>query len=53
MTSVPAPDDHVFTGYEHNTYQTTMHSLANASLWIIIVLGVACGVFGFVWGLAH
>lgn len=46
-------NDDVFVGYEHNDYQNNMHSLATISLWLIIVAGVACGAFGFFWGLAH
>jgi len=42
-----------FQGFEDNHYQHTMHTLATVSLWLIIVLGVACGIFGFVWGLTH
>ncbi len=51
--SMPYATDEDFKGYPHNDYQNTMHSLAHVSLWLIIVLGVACGVFGFVWGLTH
>lgn len=42
-----------FNGYEENEYQSTMHTLAVASLWLITISGVACGIFGFVWGLTH
>lgn len=42
-----------FNGFEHNTYQENMHTLAMISLWLIIIAGVACGIFGFVWGLTH
>ncbi|MFT4083036.1 MAG: hypothetical protein QM638_10655 [Nocardioides sp.] len=42
-----------FDGYEHNPYQHTMHTAATVTLWTIVVLGVACGIFGFIWGLAH
>jgi hypothetical protein len=46
-------NDDVFVGYEHNDYQSNMHSLAMISLWLIIVAGVACGAFGFFWGLGR
>lgn len=42
-----------FVGFEHNPYQENMHLLAMVSLWLIIIAGVACGLFGFFWGLAH
>lgn len=42
-----------FAGFEHNAYQENMHLLAMVSLWLIIIAGVACGIFGFFWGLAH
>jgi hypothetical protein len=42
-----------FNGFDENAYQHQMHTLANISLWTIIILGVACGLFGFVWGLTH
>ncbi len=42
-----------FAGFDHNTYQNSMHGWAYISLWTIIILGVAAGVFGFFWGLAH
>ena len=42
-----------FGGFEHNAYQEHMHLLAMVSLWLIIVAGVACGIFGFIWGLTH
>lgn len=42
-----------FNGFDDNYYQHGMHTLATISLWSIIVLGVACGVFGFVWGLTR
>ncbi len=42
-----------FQGFEHNTYQENMHHLAITSLWLIIVAGVACGIFGFIWGISH
>ena len=46
-------DSEHFPGFEHNNYQHNMHSLATISLWSIVIIGVACGVFGFVWGLTH
>jgi hypothetical protein len=42
-----------FNGFDHNEYQHGMHTLANISLWSIIIIGVAAGVFGFIWGLTH
>ncbi|HWI42823.1 MAG TPA: hypothetical protein VNS81_04350 [Nocardioides sp.] len=42
-----------FQGYSDNHYQHDMHTLAWISLWLIIVLGVAAGIFGFVWGMTH
>lgn len=42
-----------FRGFDENHYQHGMHQLATVSLWSIIILGVACGVFGFVWGITH
>lgn len=46
-------NDDIFVGYEHNAYQSNMHSLATISLWLIIVAGVAAGAFGFFWGLTQ
>lgn len=40
-----------FPGFSENRYQHTMHTLAWASLIIIIVLGVGAGIYGFIWGL--
>lgn len=45
--------DEQFAGFSDNHYQHDMHTLAWASLALIIVLGVAAGIFGFVWGLTH
>lgn len=42
-----------FAGFEHNKYQNGMHGWSYISLWTIIVLGVAAGIFGFIWGLTH
>jgi hypothetical protein len=42
-----------FPGFAENHYQHGMHSLAWVSLWLIVGLGVACGVFGFFWGLTQ
>lgn len=42
-----------FGGFEENHYQHGMHTLANISLWLIVICGVACGLFGFVWGQTH
>ncbi|MCA1984185.1 MAG: hypothetical protein ACXVDH_07010 [Nocardioides sp.] len=42
-----------FNGFEHNSYQESMHGLAMWSLWIIIIAGVAAGLFGFFYGLAN
>ncbi|WP_408895435.1 hypothetical protein ACJ5H2_11060 [Nocardioides sp. R1-1] len=41
-----------FRGFSENHYQHGMHSLAWISLWLIVGLGVAAGVFGFFWGLS-
>lgn len=43
--------DEQFAGYSDNHYQHTMHTLANITLWAIVIIGVACGIFGFIWGL--
>ncbi|MFD1248575.1 hypothetical protein ACFQ3F_12320 [Nocardioides ginsengisoli] len=42
-----------FPGFSENHYQHGMHSLAWISLWVIVGLGVAAGIFGFVWGVSH
>ena len=42
-----------FGGFEHNSYQEKMHTLAMVSLWLIIIAGVGAGIFGFVWGITH
>jgi hypothetical protein len=42
-----------FAGFSDNAYQHLMHSLANITLWSIIIIGVAAGIFGFVWGQTH
>ena len=42
-----------FAGFSDNAYQHLMHSLANITLWSIIILGVAAGIFGFIWGQTH
>ncbi len=42
-----------FPGFSENHYQHGMHSLAWISLWLIVGLGVLCGIFGFIWGLNH
>lgn len=39
-----------FQGYSDNHYQHGMHGLAWVSLWLIVGLGVAAGVFGFIYG---
>lgn len=46
-------DAEKFRGYSDNHYQHDMHTLAWISLWLIIVLGVGAGIFGFVWGMTH
>jgi hypothetical protein len=53
MTDLTGLNDEEFVGFEHNAYQENMHLLATVSLWLIIVAGVACGLFGFFWGHAH
>jgi hypothetical protein len=42
-----------FAGFSENDYQHLMHSLASITLWSIIIVGVACGLFGFFWGITH
>ncbi len=42
-----------FNGFDHNRYQNTMHTLSNLSLWTIVIVGVAFGIFGVIWGLSH
>jgi len=51
MSDTHRGDD--FTGYDHNRYQEYLHTLAHISLWSIIIIGVACGVFGIIWGATH
>lgn len=46
-------DTEQFPGFQHNRYQERMHTLSHVSLWTIIILGVAAGIFGFIWGLTH
>ncbi len=45
------PDE--FHGFEDDGYQHGMHTLAWASLLLIVVLGVGFGIFGFIWALTH
>jgi len=40
-----------FEGYSENHYQHHLHTLAWISLWLIVGVGVAFGVYGFVVGL--
>ncbi len=40
-----------FRGYPENRYQHGMHTLAWISLWLIVGIGVAFGLYGFVVGL--
>jgi len=40
-----------FSGFEHNKYQAGMHVLSYVSLWLIVGIGVAFGIFGIFWGL--
>jgi hypothetical protein len=40
-----------FPGYSENRYQHTMHTYAWISLWLIVGIGVAFGIFGFIHGL--
>jgi hypothetical protein len=40
-----------FPGFSENGYQHNMHTLAWISLWLIIGIGVAFGIFGFIPGL--
>ena len=42
-----------FQGYSKNHYQHGMHTLAWISLWLIVGLGVACGILGFVLGISN
>ncbi|GAB4012001.1 hypothetical protein [Nocardioides ultimimeridianus] len=46
-------DGEQFGGFSDNHYQHLMHTLALVSLWLIIILGVGAGVFGFIWGQTH
>ena len=39
-----------FPGFEDNHYQHGMHTLANWTLWTIIVLGVGAGILGVILG---
>lgn len=42
-----------FSGFSENGYQHNMHTLAWISLWLIIGIGVAFGIFGFIHGLTN
>jgi flagellar biosynthesis/type III secretory pathway M-ring protein FliF/YscJ len=42
-----------FQGFSENRYQHTMHTLAWVSLWLIVLIGVAFGLFGLIWGIAE
>jgi hypothetical protein len=53
MTDLSGLSGEEFVGFEHNAYQENMHLLAMVSLWLIIIAGVGCGLFGLFWGLAH
>ena len=44
-------DTERFSGYSENSYQHTMHTYAWISLWLIVGIGVAFGIYGFVVGL--
>ena len=44
-------DTDKFLGYSENGYQHTMHTYAWISLWLIVGIGVAFGIFGFIVGL--
>ena len=46
-------DTERFRGFADNPYQHNMHTLAWISLWLIIVIGVAAGVFGVIWGMTN
>lgn len=39
-----------FTGFDDNHYQHGMHTLANITLWLIVILGVGAGLYGLFWG---
>lgn len=41
-----------FPGFSENHYQHGMHSYAWISLWLIVGVGVAFGIFGIIWGLS-
>ena len=41
-----------FQGYSENRYQHNMHTLAWISLWLIVGIGVAAGIYGLVVGLS-
>jgi hypothetical protein len=47
----PETEPFHFPGVYENRYQHNMHTLAWISLWLIIGIGVAFGVFGFIHGL--
>jgi hypothetical protein len=51
--SMNGSDVEQFQGFSDNPYQHDMHTLAWISLWLIIILGVGAGVFGFFWGLGQ
>lgn len=42
-----------FPGFAENRYQHGMHTLAWISLWLIIGVGVAFGIFGFIRGISN
>ncbi len=44
-------DTEKFPGYSENGYQHTMHTYAWISLWLIVGIGVAFGIYGFIVGL--
>ena len=44
-------DTDKFTGYSEIRYQHTMHTYAWVSLWLIVGIGVAFGIYGFIVGL--
>jgi hypothetical protein len=50
---MPESNDGHFPGFEHNDYQHNMHTLATITLWTIVIIGVAAGIFGFIWGKTH
>lgn len=45
-------DSEHFQGFSENRYQHTMHTLAWISLVLIVIVGVATGIWGMIHGLS-